>query len=342
MKISFADEQRSTQWNAYVTEHDSAVNYLRWQWKYVMERAFGWKTYYLLAEESGEIHGVLPLVWQKSPFFGNLLSSMPYFSEGGILATRPDAEGLLISEALALAGKLKSKSVQFRQTSKLSADIPLKTDRVAMVLDLHPDPETMLQRFDTKMRSNVRRSCKKGLQAEFGGLEFLDDFYEIFARRMRDLGTPVYSKKFFEQILAVFPEESFVCRVRAQTKIVSASFMTGFRGSLESNWAASLPEGKELKASMFMAWQSMCFAGQKGYGIFDFGRSSIGSPTYNFKLEWNTRIVPLYWYQWSAGAEKSMELDRRNPRFSAAIELWKRLPLSVTKLLGPPIAKCIP
>jgi serine/alanine adding enzyme len=342
MKILFAGDQHAELWNNFVTGHEATVNYLRWQWKYVMERAFGWRTFYLLAEELGEIHGVLPLVWQNSRLFGNLLSSMPYFSEGGILATGPDVEALLLEEAISLARKLKSKHLKLRQVTKLAADLPLKTDRVAMVLDLNPAPELIMQRFDTKMRSNVRRCCKKGLEAEFGGLEFLDDFYEVFARRMRDLGTPVYTKRFFEQILSTFPEESFICRVRNQQKIVSASFMTGFRNSIESNWAASLPEGRDLKASMFMAWKSMCFAAAKGYRLFDFGRSSIGSPTYNFKLEWNTRIVPLYWYQWSARDEKSLELDRRNPQFRLAIEIWKRLPLSVTKVLGPPIAKCIP
>jgi len=337
----FAGDQHAELWNNFVTAHDG-VNYLRWQWKYVMERVFGWRTFYLLAEESGEIHGLLPLVWQNSRLFGNLLSSMPYFSEGGILAISPDAESLLLSEAISLARKLKSKHVELRQMTKLTADWHLKTDRVVMVLDLNPDPEAIIQRFDTKMRSNVRRCCKKGLEAEFGGLEFLDDFYEIFARRMRDLGTPVYTKNFFEQILSIFPEESFICRVRNQQKIIGASFMTGFRNSIESNWAAALPEGRDLKASMFMAWQSMCFAAAKGYRLFDFGRSTIGSPTYNFKLEWNTRIIPLYWYQWSARDEKTLELDRRNPRFRAAIEIWKRLPLSFTKVLGPPIAKCIP
>jgi serine/alanine adding enzyme len=342
MKILFAGDERAESWNNFVTAHVAGVNYLRWQWKYVMERAFGWRTFYLLAEEFGEVQGVLPLVWQNSRLFGNLLSSMPYFSEGGILATSPDAEALLLAEAISLARKLKSKHVELRQMTRLAADLPVKTDRVVMVLDLDPDPERIMQRFDTKMRSNVRRCCKKSLEAEFGGLEFLDDFYEIFARRMRDLGTPVYTKRFFEQILSVFPEESFICRVRSQKTIVSASFMTGFRNSIESNWAASLPEGRDLKASMFMAWQSMCFAAAKGYRLFDFGRSSIGSPTYDFKLEWNTRIIPLYWYRWSPQDEKSVELDRRNPQFRAAIEIWKRLPLSVTKVLGPPIAKCIP
>src|SRR5271155_1023697 len=342
MKILFASDQHAESWNNFVTAHDAGVNYLRWQWKYVMERAFGWRTFYLLAEEFGEIQGVLPLVWQNSRLFGNLLSSMPYFSEGGILATRPDVEALLLSEAISLARKLKSKRVELRQMTKLAADLPLKTDRVVMVLELNPDPETIMQRFDSKMRNNVRRCCKKGLKAEFGGLEFLEDFYEIFARRMRDLGTPVYSKRFFEQILSVFPEESFICRVRSQQEILSASFMTGFRNSIEINWSASLPEGRDLKASTFMAWQSMCFAAAKGYCLFDFGRSSIGSPPYNFKLSWNTRIIPLYWYQWSPSDEKSIELDRGNPQFRVAIEIWKRLPLSVTKVLGPPIAKCIP
>jgi FemAB-related protein (PEP-CTERM system-associated) len=342
MKILVADEQHAELWNNFVTGRDASVNYLRWQWKHVMERAFGWRTFYLIAEDTGQIHGVLPLVWQKSRLFGSVLSSMPYFSEGGILAATPDVEELLLTEAISLARNLKSKRVILRQATKLAADLPPKTDRVILVLDLDSDPETMMQRFDTKMRSNVRRSCKKGLTAEFGTFEFLEDFYDIFARRMRDLGTPVYTKEFFKQILSVFPEESFICRVRCEQKIVSASFMTGYRNSIESNWAASLPEGKDLKSSMFMAWQSMCYAAAKGYRRFDFGRSEIGSPTYKFKLEWNTRIIPLYWYQISPRDEKSTELDRRNPQFHAAIEMWKKLPLSITKVLGPPIAKCIP
>jgi FemAB-related protein (PEP-CTERM system-associated) len=342
MKILVAGDQHTELWNNFVTTHPLGVNYLRWQWKYVMERAFGWRTFYLIAEESGQIHGVLPLVWQNSRFLGNSLCSMPFFSEGGILANGEVAESMLLSAAISLATNLKSKHIELRQMSKLTARLPLKSDRVVMVVDLNPEPETMLNKFDTKMRSNVRRCCKKGLEAEFGGIGFLDDFYEIFAQRMRDLGTPVYTKRFFAHILSVFPEEAFICRVRSQQRVISASFMTGFRNSIESNWAASLPEGRDLKASMFMAWKSMCFAATKGYRLFDFGRSSIGSPTYNFKLEWNSRIVPLYWYKWSARKEKSIELDRRNPQFRIAIELWKRLPLSVTKVLGPPIAKCIP
>jgi serine/alanine adding enzyme len=342
MKIIVAGDEYAEQWNNFVTAHPAGVNYQRWQWKYVMERAFGWRTFYLLAEESGEIHGVLPLVWQNSRLFGNSFLSMPYFSEAGILATSKIGEGLLLSEAISLARKLQSKHLGLRQVTKLAADIPLKSDRVVMVVDLHPDPETIMRQFKTKMRTTIRRCCKNGLAAEFGAVEFLDDFYEIFARRMRELGTPVYAKKFFDQILSVFPNETFICRVRSEKKIISASFMTGFRNSIESNWAASLPEGRFTKASTFMAWQSMCFAAAKGYRQFDFGRSSIDSATYNFKLEWSPRIIPLYWYQWSPQGEKSMELDRRNPQFRAAIELWKRLPLSVTKVLGPPIAKCIP
>src|ERR1700731_86214 len=100
MKIIMAGDQHAEPWNNFVNTNDAAVNYLRWQWKYVMERAFEWRTFYLVAEEAGQIHGVLPLVWQNSRFFGNRLSSMPYFSEGGILATNPDIEDLLLSEAI--------------------------------------------------------------------------------------------------------------------------------------------------------------------------------------------------------------------------------------------------
>ena len=92
---------------------------------------------------------------------------------------------------------------------------------------------------------------------------------------MRELGTPVYSRKFFAAILEHFPQESFVCRVRHGEQIVAAGFLTGYRGTMEANWSAASPKAMNLRPNMFLFWQMLCFAGRRGYRIFDFGRSSV-------------------------------------------------------------------
>jgi serine/alanine adding enzyme len=199
-----------------------------------------------------------------------------------------------------------------------------------------------MRRLSTKLRTNVRRSLKLGLEAEFGQREFLEDFYVVFCLKMRELGTPAYSRKFFAAILKHFPHESFVCRVRHGAEIVAAGFLTGYRDTMEANWSAASPKAMNLRPNKFLFWQMLCFAGQRGYRIFDFGRSSVDSRTYEFKQQWNTRVVPLHWIYWNAAGEEALELNPGNPRYRAAIWVWQRPPIAITKWIGPTIACCLP
>src|SRR5207248_2351701 len=148
---------------------------------------------------------------------------------------------------------------------------------------------------------------------------------------MRELGTPTYSKVFFQRILQEFPDESFICRVRHGKKTVAASFLTSYAESLEANWSSALQEHLQLLPNVFMYWNILCFAAERGFKRFDFGRSSRGSGTYNFKLEWNAREVPLHWSYWTANAMRAPAVNPENPRFALAVWAWKKMPLSWTK-----------
>ena len=342
VQIAVAEEKDSAAWDAFVSGHASSVNYHRWAWKRLIEQAFGWKTFYLMASENGKISGILPLVWLRSRLFGNFLCSLPFFSEAGLLAGSSEAVESLLDESIRLARDLKAEYIELRHRGDSSVSWPAKTSKVTLECDVLPDAEENMRRLSTRMRTNVRRSLKLGLDAKFGREEFLEDFYKVFCLKMRELGTPVYSRKLFAAILENFPGESFICRVRREGKTVAVGFLTGWRGSIEANWSASSPRAMNLRPNMFLFWQMLCFAGQKGYQVFDFGRSSVGSGTYEFKQQWNTRVVPLRWNYWNASGEQALELNPDNPRYRAAIWAWRRMPLSVTKWIGPPIARCLP
>lgn len=342
MRIVSAREEDSERWDRFVADDDRCVNYHRWSWKRVIEQAFGWSTSYLMAEEDGRILGILPLVWLRSRLFGSLLCSLPYFSEAGLVANTAEAREGLLAEAIRRAQNLKVDYIELRHRTESLLTWRAKTNKVTLECDISSDVEENMSRLPTKMRTNVRRSLKLGLDAEFGEAELLADFYDVFSFKMRELGTPPYGRGFFEAILEKFPGESFICLVRHERKPIAAGFLTGHGSRMEANWSAALPKAMNLRPNMFLFWQMLCFAGQKGYRIFDFGRSSIGSGTYEFKQQWNTCVVPLHWNYWTASGEEALELNPENPRYRTAIWAWQRLPIGITRWIGPPIARCLP
>ena len=342
MNVIIALEKNSADWDTFVAGHGRCVNYHRWAWKRVIEQTFGWKAFYLMAEERGKIAGVLPIVWLKSKLFGNLLCSLPFFSEAGLVADSPEASESLLKESIRISQEVKAEYIELRHRGEAPMLWPAKTNKVTLECDVFPDAEDNMRRLSSKMRTNVRRSLKLGLEAEFGQQEFLENFYGVFCMKMRELGTPVYSRKFFAAILERFPQESFICRVRHGGEIVATGFLTGYRDTMEANWSAASPKAMNLRPYMFLFWHMLCFAGQQGYRVFDFGRSSVDSGTYEFKQQWSTRVVPLHWNYWNAAGKEALELNPANPRYTAAIWAWQRLPIAITKLIGPTIARCLP
>lgn len=343
MKIDLAtSESDALLWEEFVQTHTECCNYHRWRWKRVIENSFHWTTFYLMGQEASRICGILPLVWQRSRIFGSFLTSLPFLNCGGVITENQDAKEALVAEAIAIARQKGAAYMELRQRLDPGLNLPVKTHKVAMVLPIEPDSETMWATLPHKVRTDIRKSMKSGLEALFGGHEFLDAFYEIFAKNMRDLGTPVYSRKFFAEICKAFPEDSHICIVKHRDRPVAVSFLSGYQGTIEALWSSSLYEFASLKPNMFLYWSILRFAGERGFRFFDFGRSSVGSGTHRFKKQWGSQEIPLHWVYWVPEGGDLPELNTDNPKYHAAIWLWQRLPVSVTKIIGPSIVKCLP
>ncbi len=343
MKVHLATGEADAQlWEQFVKTHTQSSNYHRWGWKQVIENSFRWPTFYLMAREDTRILGILPLVWQKSWMFGSFLTSLPFLNSGGVAAENQSAKEALVAEAIALAQQLRARYLELRHRLNPELALPTKTHKVAVVRSIEPDAEKMWAALPHKVRTDIRKGIKSGLTADLGGAELLDAFYGVFARNMRDLGTPVYGRHFFSEILRTFPDDTHICVVSHHGQPVAASFLTGYRGTLEAPWSSSLYSHIAMKPNMFLYWKILCFAGERGYQLFDFGRSTIGSGTHRFKKQWGSQDVPLYWVYWVPEGADLPELNIDNPRYRLAIWLWQRLPVSVTKVVGPAIVKCLP
>jgi FemAB-related protein (PEP-CTERM system-associated) len=337
-----SDEQ-SIAWDRYVLNHGMASGYQLIGWRRVVQKAFDHRTFYLMAcDEHGEVCGVLPLVLVASRLFGLFLVSMPFVNYGGVLTERFDAQRALLETATSRAVSLGATHIELRHERLLYLDWTSKQHKVSMRLDLPREPETLWKRFPSKLRSQIRRAMKEQLTVRIEGIELLDDFYRVFARNMRDLGTPVYGRRFFAAILDEFDKDARICAVYLGRQPIAAGFLYGFKHTLEIPWASSDRRHNNLSANMLMYSAALEYACRQGFTTFDFGRSTPGSGTYRFKEQWGARPVPLYWYHWSRHGGPVPDVSPGNAKYALARGLWKKLPLTLTRIIGPAIVKGIP
>lgn len=330
-------------WNAYAQQAPTATLYHLHAWKQVIEETFGHRTIYLSAlTDRSRVVGILPLVELKSWMFGNMLVSLPFFNYGGICADTSDARDALLAAAIRRATDGKADFIEIRHEDDWDNGLPRKTSKVAMRLELPFAPEELWKSFSSKLRNQVQRPRKEGMRAVVGQEEELDGFYRVFSANMRDLGTPVYPKSFFLNMLRRFPERTWISTVYAGNVPVASGFLAGFRGRLEIPWASAVKHYNRSSPNMLLYWTCLEWACSKGYGVFDFGRSTPGEGTYRFKEQWGARPHPLYWYYWLRNGGRVPQVNPKNPKYRGAIALWRHLPLSVTRAIGPRIVKYIP
>jgi FemAB-related protein (PEP-CTERM system-associated) len=331
------------EWDRYVLASPDASGYHLMGWRTVIEEAFGHRTCYVFAkDESGQVRGVMPLVMLSSRLFGKFFVSVPFVNYGGVVGDNEETVTCLVNEGIAQAQAHGASHIEFRNHNPCGIHLPSSRRKVTMRLDLPRDFELLWKAFPSKLRSQIRRAQRENMTVRFGGVECLDDFYAVFARCMRDLGTPVYSKRFFRAICRHFPKESCISIVSCSGMPVAAGFLYGFRSSLEIPWAASDKRFNRMAPNMLLYSSVLEYACREGFQIFDFGRSTPDSGTYRFKQQWGGQPHQLHWYYWTADEGTIPQLNPQNPKYELAIKVWRQLPLRIANWLGPRIVKFLP
>ncbi len=343
LQIRLLQPDAEPRWDAFVQGRNAYAVYHLSGWQRVIENTFGHPTFYVYALQDDEIVGVLPLVYLKSRLIGKFFVSVPFVNYGGLLTELPAARAALLAEATRIARQQGAQHIEFRHLANFDLGLPVKTSKALMVLDLPDTAEALWDSFKSKLRSQIKRPEKEGFTTRFGKIEEVDNFYAVFAAKMRDLGTPVYTKRLFTNIIREFPEMVTICTVSAGDQPIAAGFLLGWHGMLQIPWAASLREYDRFSANMLLYWHILKFACEQGYQTFDFGRSTPDEGTYKFKAQWGAQPVPCYWHYWLADGSATLpEINPHNPKYEMAIKVWQRLPVPVTKLLGPAIVKYLP
>lgn len=337
MQVNELTNARTAEWDAFVDQCPEASFFHRSGWKTVVEEAFGHPMHYLYAEENGQIVGVLPLGHVKSRLFGDALISNPFCVYGGVAAVSGQAREALEAKAVALAQELGVDYLELRNRFQKETVRPTKSLYVTFRKPLDSDPDRNLAAIPRKQRAMVR----KGIAAGLGSVvdSGIGRLYDAYAESVRNLGTPVFSKRYFVVLKEVFGDACEVLTVEHEGQAVASVMNFYFRDEVLPYYGGGTEAARDLKANDFMYWEVMRRAVEKGVKVFDYGRSKEGTGSYRFKIHWGFEPEPLHYEYELVKATAMPDINPLNPKYRLFIAAWKRLPLPVSKLVGPWISR---
>ena len=336
-QLSDADISR---WDDYVNQSDSATFFHRAGWQNVLRRAFGHKTYFLYTEKEGAIEGIFPLAYIKSRLFGRSLSSTPFCVYGGIVADNPQAEEALRQAACELAEKLKVDALEVRNLNPTSTDWPAKGMYSTFRKEMDPDHEVNMKAIPAKQRAMVRKGIKAGLVSEPD--KDGERMYRVYSESLRNLGTPVFSAKYFRILMEEFGNDCRVLMITHEGRDIAGVMSFYFKDQVLPYYGGSYAIARSVKGvNDFMYWELMRRSVDEGLKIFDFGRSKNDTGAYKFKKNWGFEPEPLYYEYYLVKSDQVPEVNPMNPKYQLFIKAWKKLPVSISNRVGPMLAKSL-
>lgn len=346
-------------WDTYVQSHPSGNIYYSRRFLEEIHQIFGHPIKLFTASnvQTNELLGVLPVIEQKSFLFGHLWTSIAFVNYGGPLCDSEQIESLVIQHVQQAADQTGVKRIELRGLYQrpVNSSWSVSQEKTSMWLALPKDnnSDTLLKSFKAKLRSQILKGYTDEISVKIGSTELVNDYYAVFARNMRDLGTPVYSKRLFSGLLEALEGQAWVVLIYHQGKPASAAFLIKTGDRIEIPWASTIREYNRFGLNMVLYWEVLKLSCEQKCAVFDFGRSSIDASTYKFKKQWGTQPIQHYWYGYepsenisgsaeSSHTENSEKVSTDNQKFQLLIACWKRLPIWLSKLIGPSIVKFIP
>ncbi len=330
-------------WDRFVAGHADATFFHRSEWRDIISRAFGHRTHYLIAEQDGAIAGVLPLAQVKTLLFGHTLISLPFCVYGGPLAAEAPVALALSDHATALGRRMGAAAVELRlrhapAEGTLGEDWQFKSGLYATFRRaITGNDDANLKAIPRKQRAVVRKGIERGLTATVG--RNADLLHRIYAESVRNLGTPVFARRYFRILADAFGRDLDVTIIADGGNPVSAVMNFYWRDEVLPYYGGGTQAARACHANDFMYWSVLCQAASRGFRLFDFGRSKYGTGAFAFKKNWGFEPHPLDYACSVAPGRALPENNPLNPKYRLMIAAWKRLPLPVANALGPMLVR---
>jgi len=347
LNIRLLTTELTEKWNTYVIQHHAASPYHLSAWKDAVEQGYGHQCYYWIAtNKENNIVGVLPTAWVKPPLLRGNLCALPFCDIGGVLANDETIKAELLATAQNFCNDHNIPKFDHRSciSTAISADSnKSKGEKVRMLMALPSTSEDLFAGFKSKLRSQIRKAEKNGLTASTGtDKTHLDNFYKVFSRNMRDLGSPVHSKKWFEELLSAYDKNIIITNVWLDNIIVGAGIVLIAGNKACIPWASTNADYNKLAPNMLLYWTLLKYVTDQGCKVFDFGRSTLDEGTFKFKSQWGATPYTLEWQQYNKSGEIFLEAAGDTNKLREMVEqVWKKIPVGLSEFIGPKIRKYI-
>lgn len=331
----------SVEWDAFVRAQPDGSPFHLVAWRRTVDAAFGHRACYLVARRGAEIEGVLPLFEVRGPLRGRALVSVPYGVYGGVCAASDEARHRLVEAAAALGRARRASYVELRHRGSQGLGLPVKSRYVTFARPIAATDEENARAIPGKQRRMTRQGERHGLRAEVGR-EHVDAVYDIYARNVRDLGSPVFPRRLFQAALDAFGKDCAILTVWRGERLIAGVLTLFYEDQVLPYYGAALPEARQWAANDFMYWELMRYAARAGYRVFDFGRSRVGTGAYAFKRHWGFESAPLPYAYVLLRRRSVPDVSPSNRRFGLAVRVWRRMPLPLANRLGPALTRYLP
>jgi FemAB-related protein (PEP-CTERM system-associated) len=329
----------AARWDAFVATHPAATVFHLAGWAQVMKTAYGHKSYSTLAIEDGQVRGILPLVEIKSRLFGHALISNAFCVAGGPLAADEETRLALLKEAERIGRATGAAHIELRDTQGGEGWLAKDDLYAGFEREMDADEAKNLLQIPRKQRAVVRKAIEGPFRVTAD--KDVDTFFALFARTVRDHGTPVFPKRYFRAILDTFPDNADVLTVWQDDKPLSSVLSYYFHDSVYPYYTGSDPAARTAGTNDLMYWKLMRHAVARGYKVFDFGRSKIGTGPFSFKKNWGFEPRPIAHQYLLLKRDTLPNVNPTNPRYAKLIEVWRRLPIPVANFVSQFISRSL-
>jgi len=333
--------ENADKWDAYVDASAQGNLYHSSKFLKNLEDSFGYQGVFIWAEEDGEIVGVLPLMsvpslMSKSP----RLIGLPASTCSGAIGKSAEAVQSMLDLGSKLTRDLNAKYLELRQQIQAGSTLITKDSYVTFIYNLENGSGELWDALNRKTRGSIRKAEKSGLEIEVDSGD-LSTFYNLYIRRLRDLGSPPYPLSFFRKLMKEFGDSVKISLVKKGDRIIASCFSIIYKDTIHAMLAGADRRHLSLNPYSLMYWKIIESAASQGVKYFDFGRSRLGTGSYDFKKNWGFPSTQLYYQYYLGSAQKHPQLESGSILTRTFQITWRLLPLPVVAWLGPKIRKYI-
>jgi FemAB-related protein (PEP-CTERM system-associated) len=343
MTPAVAPAEPGEAWDNFVLGHPAGSPFHLSSWQRLIQKTFRHQPRHLVALDPTNqrcVVGVLPLFLVRSRIFGSMIVSTPQAAYGGPLTTSAEALSALLDAAKQMAMQEGVGFLEIRSFRNESVDEQLacKDLYVTFRQELCQDTEKQMLAIPRKTRAEVREGIRNGLEFRADAIG-VDDFYSVYSRSVRDLGTPVFTRRLFANGLQEFGRDCRIFSVHFRGRTVAAVWTLFYRDEIVPYYGGSIREYNRLAVNNFMYWMLIRYGCENGYRVFDFGRSKKGTGSFDFKKRWGMTMTDLPYQYYLVRRSSMPDTSPLNPKFALMVRTWQRLPLSLANTIGPLISR---